>query len=214
MLGIPETATDDEVKKAYRDLVRKYHPDKYGDNPLADVAAEKMKEINAAYDQITKDRKAGVHPNYDGGASYQNPFGGGYYGGNSYGGNSYSGSSRFTDIRRLIQQNRIAEAEELLDGVADGSRTAEWYFLKGHIYYSRGWLGEAMNNFRRAYQMEPNNMEYANAYQQCSYRQQYGTPRSYPGGGSASYCNFDACDCCTSLICLNMCCRGGGGCCC
>ena len=59
VLGVSETATDDEIKKAYRELVKKYHPDKYTDNPLADVAAEKMKEINAAYDQITKDRKAG-----------------------------------------------------------------------------------------------------------------------------------------------------------
>ncbi len=196
VLGVSENATDEEVKKAYRDLVRKYHPDKYGDNPLADVAAEKMKEINAAYDQITRDRKAGVHSNYGSG----NPFGGGYGG--------YSGSSRFADIRRLIQQNRIAEAEELLDGVFEGERSAEWYFLKGHVYYSRGWLNEAMQNFTRAYQMEPNNAEYASAYQQCAYRRQYGTANRSGSAPSYSYCNFDLCDCCTSLVCLNMCCRG------
>ena len=196
VLGVSENATDEEVKRAYRDLVRKYHPDKYGDNPLADVAAEKMKEVNAAYDQITRDRKAGVHPNYGSG----NPFGGGY--------GSYSGSSRFADIRRLIQQNRIAEAEELLDGVFEGERSAEWYFLKGHVYYSRGWLNEAMQNFTRAYQMEPNNAEYASAYQQCAYRRQYGTANRSGSAPSYSYCNFDLCDCCTSLVCLNMCCRG------
>ena len=196
VLGVSEDATDEEVKKAYRDLVRKYHPDKYGDNPLADVAAEKMKEINAAYDQITRDRKAGVHPNYDSGS----PFGGGYGG--------YSGSSRFADIRRLIQQNRIAEAEELLDGVSERERSAEWYFLKGHVYYSRGWLNEAAQNFYRAYQMEPNNAEYASAYQQCAYRRQYGTANRSGSVPSYSTCNFDLCDCCTSLICLNMCCRG------
>lgn len=218
VLGVPENATDDEIKKAYRDLVRKYHPDKYGDNPLADVAAEKMKEINAAYDQITKDRKAGVHTSYGNASSGYNNYNG--YGGNSYGGSTYSGASynygnsRFADIRRLIQQNRIAEAEELLDGVAEAQRTAEWYFLKGHIYYSRGWLNEAMNHFTIAYKMEPNNAEYTSAYQQCAYRRQYGTSRGYGNGENPmTYCNFDLCDCCTSLICLNMCCRGGGGCC-
>ena len=58
ILNIPPTATDEEVKRAYRDLARKYHPDNYHDNPLADLAQEKMKEINEAYDQIQKQRKA------------------------------------------------------------------------------------------------------------------------------------------------------------
>ena len=56
VLNIPSSATDEEVKKAYRDLARKYHPDNYHDNPWADLAQEKMKEINAAYDTIQKQR--------------------------------------------------------------------------------------------------------------------------------------------------------------
>ena len=52
VLGVPSTATDEEVKKAYRDLARKYHPDNYHDNPLADLAQERMKEINEAYEAI------------------------------------------------------------------------------------------------------------------------------------------------------------------
>ena len=59
ILGVPETATDEEVKKAYLQLARKYHPDNYHDNPLADLAQEKMKEINGAYEQITKSRSGG-----------------------------------------------------------------------------------------------------------------------------------------------------------
>ena len=186
MLGVSEDASDEEIKKAYRELVKKYHPDKYADNPLAEVAAEKMKEINAAYDQITKDRKAGRTGGYSrqsyGGAGYSGQgYGGNYgYGGQGYGyGNpGYNsgayGNSAYGDVRRFIAQNRIAEADEILEGVPEGSRSAEWYFLKGHIYYKRGWLSEAMRCFQRAYQMEPNNPEYAQAYQQFAYRQQYG----------------------------------------
>ena len=194
ILGVPRDADEETLTKAYRKLARQYHPDTHPDDP---VAESRMKEINAAYDQITKDRKAGVHPNYD--SQNGNPFSG--YSGASYGG-------RFADIRRLIQQNRIAEAEELLDGVSMAERTAEWYFLKGHVYYSRGWLSEAAQNFYRAYQMEPGNAEYAAAYQQCAYRRQYGTANRSGGTSYTPYCNVDLCDCCTSLICLNMCCRG------
>ena len=80
VLGVGQDATDDEVKKAYRELARKYHPDNYANNPLADLAEEKMKEINEAYDTITKMRSGG----YRGGASassyqsgYQQQYSGG-----------------------------------------------------------------------------------------------------------------------------------------
>ena len=87
VLGIPRTATDDEVKTAYRNMARKYHPDNYTDNPLSDLAQEKMQEINEAYEVLSDDQKrsrydqfgfAGVDPNYGGGA--------GGYGGSGFGG--------------------------------------------------------------------------------------------------------------------------------
>ena len=77
VLGVSPNASDEEIKKAYRELARKYHPDNYQNNPLADLAEEKMKEINEAYETITKQRSGG-------GGSYQRPSGG--YGGQSYGG--------------------------------------------------------------------------------------------------------------------------------
>ena len=48
VLGISESATDEEVKRAYRELARKYHPDDYHDTPLAVLGQEKLKDINAA----------------------------------------------------------------------------------------------------------------------------------------------------------------------
>ena len=82
VLGVPSSATDEEIKKAYRNLARKYHPDNYHDSPLADVAQEKMKEINEAYEAVQSMRKNG--------GTGQNPYGG--YGRNPFDGNSYGGS--------------------------------------------------------------------------------------------------------------------------
>ena len=165
-----------------------------------------MKDINAAYDQIQKDRKAG-RTSYGNGSYGTN---GGYYntGGynRTYDGNYNYGNSQFSDIRRLISQNRIAEAEELLDGVPEYNRNAEWYFLKGSVYYRRGWLGEAARCFQRAYQMEPGNQEYAAAWQRIAYQQQYG---SSPGRTSGTqFYGCDCCDCCAGLMCLDCLCRG------
>ena len=84
VLGVPSTATDDEVKKAYRNLARKYHPDNYHDNPLADLAQERMKEINEAYEEIQTQRKRGAS---GGGYNSTGASSAGYY--NSYGGAGY-----------------------------------------------------------------------------------------------------------------------------
>ena len=72
VLGISPNASNDEVKKAYRDLSRKYHPDSYVDNPLADLAEEKFKEVQEAYDQIMKERDGGYHSVYQSGSYQQN----------------------------------------------------------------------------------------------------------------------------------------------
>ena len=134
VLGISPSATDEQVKSAYRELAKKYHPDNYANNPLADLAQEKMKAINEAYDQIVKERQSGHTQNGYSGASA----GAGHTG-------YTSGSSQFGDIRRLIRSNRMEEAEELLNGVPTQNRDAEWYFLKGNIFYSRGWLDQAVD---------------------------------------------------------------------
>ena len=102
VLGVSRDATDEQIKNAYRELARKYHPDSYNGNPLSDLAAEKMKEINEAYDAIISERKNGA----SGGS------GGGYYNAPSGG---YGASSDFADIRAIISQGRFEDAQVLLD---------------------------------------------------------------------------------------------------
>lgn len=188
VLGVSQNASDEEVKKAYRELARKYHPDNYQNNPLSDLAEEKMKEINEAYDAITKQRAGG-------------------YAGASSGG--YSGYQRgysatdptYAQIRNLINAGDLGQAEQLLYGV--GQKDGEWYFLSGSIAYRRGWLDEAMQNYSRAVQLEPNNLE----YRQALSLMQRGTMGGYrPAGYGAG---LDTMDCCTTMLCLNCLCGGG-----
>ena len=192
VLGVKPDASDDEIKKAYRELARKYHPDNYQNNPLADLAEEKMKEVNEAYDAITKLRSGGSAGGYSSSGGYQS----------AYRQQSQSSDPTFTRVRTLINGNNLDQAEQLLRGV--NTRTAEWYFLTGSVAYRRGWLDEARQNYQIAVNMEPNNMEYRQAY---SMMQQGGyayRPAGYSSGG------MDAMDCCSTMLCLNCLCGGCG----
>lgn len=185
VLGVSANATDDEVKSAYRKLAKKYHPDNYADSPLADLASEKMKEINEAYDSIMDQRKRGARAG-------------------GYSGPQTGASSGFADVRTLILKGRVADAEQILDGVPDSGRSAEWYFLKGTVLYKRGWLDQAANYLQRACQMDPGNQEYRAAMNQISGQQGgfYGgyNPNGTPGGGS--FC----CDLCAQWAICQFCC--------
>ena len=135
VLGVSPNASDDEVKRAYRELARKYHPDNYQNNPLADLAEEKMKEVNEAYDAITKARSGGgsTGGGYQGGYSQSYGYQGQYSGGGS--------STSFAQVRQYINMGNLDGAEQLLRGIS--SKNGEWYFLMGSIAYRRGWLDEA-----------------------------------------------------------------------
>ena len=189
VLGVSPSASDDEIKRAYRELVKKYHPDNYNDNPLADLAEAKMKEINEAYDSIVKMRTQG---GYQTSGGYQSS--GGYSGGGQSG---YSNRSTvFAQVRQLINQGNLSEAESLLR--MSSARNAEWYFLTGSIAYRKGWMDEARQNFWTACNMEPTNFEYRQALNSMGMTATRGT---YGGGGD------DLMTLCTTLCCLNCLCN-------
>lgn len=197
ILGVSPTATDEEVKTAYRNLAKKYHPDNYTDSPLADLAGEKMKEINEAYDQIVNERKQRK-------AGYTQSG----YSGSNYSGSGYAGSD-YVDVRNLIVSGRLADAEQILDGVPPENRNAEWYFLKGTVLYKRGWLDEAYDDFARACQMNPGNAEYRAAFNQVT-NQRSGMYGGYnPNTAQVGGCS--GCDICTSLCIADACCDCMGG---
>ena len=198
VLGVSPDAGDDEVKRAYRDLARKYHPDNYQNNPLADLAEEKMKEINQAYDAITRARSGGGSSSYGGSAS-QSQSGYGYgYGNSGYQRQGQSAGSVFAQARQAVQSGDLNGAERLLQGAA---RNGEWYFLMGSIAYRRGWLDEARQNYQIAVQMDPGNMEYRQAFNMMQ-RGGYG----YQPDVSGAQC--DGMDCCTAMMCMNCLCGG------
>ncbi len=181
VLGVARDASEEEIKAAYRELARKYHPDNYVDNPLKDLAADKMKDINQAYDQIIGQRTKAKQSGYT--------------------------DDGFGTINSLIQQGQYEQAQLLLDQIPIKQRSAYWYYLSGTVQYRRGWYDDAYTNYATACRMDPNNQEYRSALEQMN--RKYGGSgyrRASTTGGSCS-----TCDICSSLICADCCCECMGG---
>ena len=196
VLGVAPDASDDEIKKAYRALARKYHPDKYRDSDLDDLASEKMKEVNAAYEEIQNMRKNGGASSGSSGAGY---------GGYSTGTSSATGNPKYNEIRRLINASNVPEAERLLYEFHEGDRGAEWNFLFGCVLIKKGQFVDAQRYFDIACSMDPYNNEYKAARENLRRR------ASGYGGGYQTSRSGGCCDICSTLICADCCCECCGG---
>lgn len=186
VLGVPRTATNDEIKKAYRQLCKKYHPDSYVDNPLADLAEEKFKEVQAAYDQIMKERENG---------------------GYSYSGvnNDYQNPAEFQMVQNYINTRRFYDALNELNRI--GNRTATWYYYSSLANLGVGNNLVAVDHAKQAAAMEPNNVQYANLVNQLQFRgQQYQTTGYGYGRPTMGTGNL-----CCDLWCLDTMCECMGG---
>lgn len=203
VLGVSPNASDEEIKKAYRDLTKKYHPDL---NPNDPNAAEKMNDINAAYDQI---KNGGGQPYYgQQGASqqaygqYADPFGFGGFGG--FGGfNGWSGSqqqqqyerSEYTAARNYIRNGMYREALNALNNVPVTERDGRWFFLNATANMYLGNKIAALESAKRAVEIDPGNEEYHRLLEQIQRGGDF-----YDNYSTRYYSGIDP-----SRICLTMC---------
>jgi len=226
ILGVSRDASSEEIKKAYRALSRKYHPDANQNNPNKDAAEEKFKEIQQAYQQIMKEKEGGPDAGYGPGAGYGNPYGsyggfGGYanYGGYSgYGGYQQQGqrqnnagdsyTSYMSAAANYIRSGYYKEALNVLNNI--NQRTAQWYYYSAAANAGLGNNIVALDHAKRAVSMEPGNIEYQMFLQQMEgggtrYRNMSGTYGSPVSTGD----NFCLKLCLLNMVC-NLCCGGGG----
>ncbi|EOD01375.1 J domain-containing protein [Caldisalinibacter kiritimatiensis] len=193
VLGVREGASEEEIRVAYKKLARKYHPDQYSNNPLADLAEEKMKEINEAYHKLIKNKDRGFNHNNDYKRSEE----------------FYKSGEVFNKIRMLIDRGNIQEADRVLNNIDNINRNGEWYFLKGIVLLRKGWYDQGYNHIKYAVDLDPTNTEYRSTLNNISMRN-----RTYRNVGSnMGYGRRDpsACEVCECLICADCCCECMGG---
>jgi len=196
VLGIREGASEDEIKAAYRELVKKYHPDQYQNNPLAKLAEEKLREINEAYDYLMKNASARNNAQAGGSRSYD-----------GRGWNRNDGNDFFSQVKSHINSGNIKLAEDMLDSA--GRRPAEWYYLKGLIFMRKGWYDEAYNHLQRAVNMDPSNYEYRSALDRMTVSYNTYRGNSYRRGFTKN--ENDLCTFCQWLWCADCLCECAGG---
>ena len=210
VLGLKRGASDEEIKKAYRRLSRKYHPDANVNNPNAAEAEEKFKQVQAAYDQIMKEKESG----YSGYGS-TNGYGGygsaGGYGGyqRSNTGQSDEYTSHLNAAMSYIRAGRYNEALNVLPGM--DRKGAQWYYLSAIANNGLGNNVVALEHAKRAVELEPNRMEYQALLQQLQGRGSWYDEMSSPYGGMSAMGNDICCKLCLANLICNMCCCGGRG---
>lgn len=196
VLGVKEGAGEDEIKRAYRELVKKYHPDQYHDNPLSKLAEEKLSEINQAYEYLMKTRFS------DGNTSRRQRE-------TSSGTGDWDrddDNQVFNEVKRNINLGNISQAEQVLNRMQN--HTAQWYYLKGVIFLRKGWYDEARNHIQRAVNMEPGNLEFRSALDRLNMGSRTYRTNAFGRGYRR---DPDLCTICSCLYCTDCCCECGGG---
>jgi molecular chaperone DnaJ len=230
VLGVSRDASDEEIKKAYRALTKKYHPDR---NPGDASAEQKMKEINAAYDQIKVFKETGVDPSqqqagagYGRQGAYQSGYqqNGYYYRGYGAGGFGFDpfgfgeafrqqqqqqyrqsgpGAGESNEMRaayNYIAARHYQEALHVLSTIQQ--RTARWYYYSALANAGIGNKITALEHAKRAYQMEPDNYEYQSLLQQL----QQGGRQYQTYGQNYHVSTIDPSKLCLGFCLFRMCC--------
>lgn len=194
LLGLSESATDEEIEARYEELKAKYKEERWQDGEAGNEAARMLSKIDVAYREILSARKEQR--------------------------NNTDGQDVYEEIADLLKAGDLSKAQARLDECNE--RSAEWHYLQAVVFYKKNWTSDSKKQLEIAMQMDPDNIKYRNAYgkmnakndyqKQSAYEQQNPYANQAPadepqmGGG---FC--DACaQCCFINLCanclLNMCC--------
>lgn len=209
ILGVSPDATEDEVKKAYRNLSRKYHPDANVNNPNKQEAEERFKEVQQAYQAIMNGKVNGN----SGGYGDFSGFGG--FGSNAGSrGTSYSENKEESYLQAAFTYARSGDYQGALNVLKNiENRSARWYYISAVANYGIGNQATALEHIQIAMKMEPGNMEYQQFYQVMQNGGEWYTSRgSFYGMPTMDGSDFCVKLCLANIFC-NLCCGGGGFCC-
>lgn len=201
LLGLTESATDEEITARYNELRDKCKEDRWLDGEAGNEAARMLTKLETAYREIMAERKE----------RSQNT----------------EGKDAFEEIADLLRQDKISEAQTLLDNFNE--RSAEWHYMQAVVYYKKNWTNDSKKQLEIAIQMDPNNQKYRSAYgkmnakkdyqQQSAQQQSQQSQNPYSRGGmlddedqmgGGSVCS-DCLSCCYTTLCVNClfnCCCG------
>ena len=208
VLGVSRDASDDEIKKAYRRMSRKYHPDANINNPNREQAEEKFKQVQQAYEQIMREREQGS--SYGGSYSGFGGFDG--YSGNS--GNAYQDeeSVRRQAAANYIQSGHFREAMNVLQSLSQ--RNGQWYYLSSMANMGLGNNVNALSDIREAVRLEPDNMQYQMLLQRMEGGGSWYREMQNPFGGMPTGGDYYCMKLCLANLACSLCCPGGGVFCC
>ena len=194
-LGLPETATDEEITARYNELKAIYSEDRWLDGEAGNEAARNLTKLETAYREIMDTRKESK--------------------------TNTEGKDAYEEIAELLKEDKLAEAQARLDDFNE--RGAEWHYLQAVVYYKKSWINESKKQLEIAIEMDPSNQKYRAAYGKMNARteqQQQQTQNPYANQrstydepqqmGGGSICS-DCASCCYTYLCIDClfsCCCG------
>lgn len=199
ILGLPETATQDEIDARYKELREKYQRDRFLPGEEGEEASEKLQQIEVAYRDINLQRQENQQTQ------------------------NFADDKDYTEIQQLITDNKLDDAQRMLDERV--TRDAEWHYIQSILFYKRNWFLESKRQLELACQMDPTNQRYKQSLEKLTKILASNTispdqlrstsrpvddgPRVGAGNGT---CTGSACgDCLLCNMCCNcMSCMGGG----